>query len=286
MAVSTSLRVDAALRTGGSSLSHSSTPSLDAQVLLAHVLDRPRSWLFAHGDYVLQPDELSRFKDLLCRREEGAPVAYLREFVEWHGHDYLVNSDVLIPRPETELLLEEAITIVGSMPCRRVADVGTGSGAIAIELALACSGVHVVGVDVSEPALRIARSNAHRLGVAGRLTLLHGNLLDPIDHQPDLIVANLPYLSSDMIASVPIDVTFEPWTALHGGETGLELYEGMLGCMRARGWRIPTLVEIDPRQADAAAELFAEEMPDADVRVLPDLAGHARVVTCLPGERH
>lgn len=277
------ITIDAAARWGALQLSVSDTASLDAQLLLGHVLGRSRAGLVAHGTDELLTEQWSTYRHLIKRRSQGEPVAYLRGYVEWYGTEYIVTPDVLIPRPETEVLLEKALALARRVQATVVVDVGTGCGAIASQVAQALPGARVYATDISERALRVARDNLRRLAVDHRVTLQRGNLLQPLPEPPDLVIANLPYLSRGMLETVVPDVRFEPREALYAGESGLELYEEMLDQLRPHG-SVPVVAEIDPRQAQAATALFSRALPELWVTVSPDHAGLPRVVMAAPVE--
>jgi release factor glutamine methyltransferase len=283
---------------------------------MAHVLGRNRAWLFAHDDERLSPEQSGDFAKLIRRRAKGEPVAYLRGYVEWFGMRLAVSSSVLIPRPDTEVLVETAIQRIRASNLREVVDVGTGSGAIAIAVALNCTSTHVTGIDLDEAALRVARHNTADLGVGDSVTIIHSDLLEalgptkiPDDSQisvgtlapsrsvfaqcdpstattvhgtPELILANLPYLSDAMMAAVDIDVRHEPRAALLAGASGLELYERLLRQMDQRGWRIPALFEIDARQSAIARAMVQNIVPAATVTIVQDYAGLDRVLVIEP----
>lgn len=269
-------------REGRVALCQSPSPGLDAQLLLAHVLGRSRAYVLAHGPDVAPPHAVEGFRRLIAHRQEGEPVAYLTGRRQWFGLDLEVGRDVLIPRPDTEILAEEAIRLARRREVRLLADVGTGSGALAIALALALPLAKVLAADREAAALDVARRNAQLHGVWARITFLQGDLLQPVQTRPDLLVANLPYLSDAMMAQLDREVRHEPVSALHGGPTGLELYQRLFDQLAARDWMLPVLFEIDPRQADAARALVQRHWPQAHLRVLPDLAGLDRVVVAEP----
>jgi release factor glutamine methyltransferase len=269
--------VGSALRWGREQLQPSSTASLDAQLLLGHVLHRERSWILAHHDEPLSEEAVAEYRQLISRRARGVPVAYLRGYIEWSGLKLKVTPDVLVPRPETELLVEEAVAIARSRRARRVVDVGTGSGAIAIALARCLPDAGIIGIDLSPQALEIARYNARSTGTDDRITWMQGDLLQPLTSQPDLLVANLPYLSEGMMLDLPIDVRHEPALALGGGETGLELYRNLFEQRRDRGWSTPAVVEIDPRQSSPLTAMLCSEFSETELYVRPDYAGLDRV---------
>jgi release factor glutamine methyltransferase len=274
--------VGEARRIGRELLRPSDTAGLDADLLLGHVMRRPRSWVMAHLDTDVPEDQLSAYRGLLERRRRGEPVGYLRGFVEWHGVDLEVTPDVLIPRPETELLLEVAMKLVRDLDAKVVADVGTGSGAIAIGLALFNPGLEVWAVDISEQALLVAARNLARHGKGDSVRLLQGDLVRPLPVPPDIVVANLPYLSDQMMYDLRPDVRHEPATALHGGSTGLELYEALLGQLRDRGWEIPVLAEIDPRQTMLLGSMVRSILPTWCCVIRPDYAGRDRIAIIWP----
>lgn len=273
-----------ALRWARECLRPSSSASLDAQVLLGHVLHAPRASILARPEIPLSPAQDESYRSLVARRARGEPVAYLLGHREWLDLDLVVDRRVLVPRPETELLAELAIDMARALPARFVVDVGTGSGALAIALARALPLTHLVATDLSAQALEVARENVIRYGLEERVTLLHDDLLPRAADAPDLdlVVANLPYLSTRMITTLPADVQHEPVNALHGGETGLELYQRLLVQVVAECRPIPVLLEIDPRQEEAASTLMLTYFPGATVTVHPDLAGRPRVVTMVP----
>lgn len=267
-----------ALRFGRDLLHPSPSAALDAQLLLGQVLRASRAHVLAHDVDALSRDQFDRYAALIERRRRAEPLAYLRGWVEWYGTEYVITPEVLIPRPETELLLERVLAVARARDARTFVDVGTGSGAIASQLAIRLPDAEVLGIDVSQGALQVASVNVRALGVADRVTLLQGNLLDPVPAAPDLIVANLPYLSRDMMASLDPDVRHEPVAALYGGPSGLELYAALFGQVRDRGWQCPILVEIDPRQTGGIRALVEAVFPGESVVIEPDYAGHDRVV--------
>ena len=288
------------------------TPGLDTEVLLRHVLGIDRAGLLAHPERVLTEAQRQRYRRLLRRRAAGEPVAYLTGRREFMGHSFVVDARVLVPRPETELLVERALAHLppvqaalapqGPPKCNvqsgcgpangaapRVVDVGTGSGAIAVSLAAAWPAVRVVATDVSAEALAVARRNARRVLGPGwwrRVRFRHGSLLEPVRGPVDLIAANLPYVRSEEMAGLPVSVRrFEPALALDGGGDGLEAYRELLrqapGKVRPGG---VVLMECDPRQADELAALARAAHPGGTVTVRRDLAGRERVVEVVTGE--
>lgn len=274
-----------ALRWGRQALLSSPTASLDAQLLLGHVLQRPRSWVIAHENDELAPWQIAVYGSLVQRRRAGEPVAYLRGYVEWLDLELEVTPEVLIPRPETELVVERALETAGRRRPALVADIGTGSGAIAIALARRLHDADVLAVDVSDSALRVAARNLARYDLSPRVRLLQGSLLQPLEEPPDLIVANLPYLSDHMMRTLEPGVRFEPPIALHGGNTGFELYEELFRQLRSRAWQPVVVLEIDPRQSRDVRRLAPDLLPGMTWSIYPDYAGHDRVVLLDPAHK-
>ncbi len=245
---------------------------------------RERSWLLAHWDDPAPEGVRQRFETLVARRARGEPVAYLRGFKEFMGRRFLVDPRVLIPRPETELLVEAAADWLRTNTPEEgalLADVGTGSGAIAASLALVAQRARIYASDVSAEALEVARANLEALGVAARVTLLRGSLLEPLPEAADLVVANLPYLREDELEpGQGNSLDYEPRLALRGvGPEGSELIEDCLrqlpGRLRPGG---AAMFEIGPAQAERLERLAQGVFPRARVRIEDDYAGRPRVL--------
>jgi release factor glutamine methyltransferase len=269
--------VDETLRAARRQLSTSPSARLDAELLLGHVLRRERSWLLGHGHESITPEHLLQFRALVERRAASEPVAYLRGFVEWFGLDLRVTPAVLIPRPETELLAEAAIAYASKEKLRTIAEIGTGSGAISIALASRLPSVEIVASEVDPEALRVAADNLRRQGLSDRVRLVTGSLLDPFDRAPDLLVANLPYLSDEMLRDASPEVRREPRLALVGGGSGLTIYEELLEQIRVRGWKVPALFEIDPRQTAELREIVRRVLPKSTLSIQQDYASLDRI---------
>ena len=260
-------------------LKDSDSPRADAEILLAHVMQRPRSYFVAWPEAQLSLDESVAFAALLARRAAGEPVAYVLGSRGFYGLDLKVSPAVLIPRPETELLVEAALERLPTTPCR-VADLGTGSGAIALalanELKIERLDAQVVAVDVSPDALAVARENARKLNLAVdfRLGDWCGGLLNETF---DMIVSNPPYIRADDEHLAQGDVRFEPALALASGADGLDAIRAIIACAPAHlkpgGW---LLFEHGYDQAEAVAGLL-RAAGLAAVESLFDLHGHARV---------
>ncbi|MGC8779898.1 MAG: peptide chain release factor N(5)-glutamine methyltransferase [Anaerolineae bacterium] len=265
------------------------SPQLDSALLMAHVLNVSKTWLYAHPHRHLTEAELSQFEALVRRRIRQEPIAYLVGHKAFYGLDISVSRDVLIPRPETELLVERVLEHVrhlqenGERPI--VADIGTGSAAIAVAIAANAPQVKVYAVDISAGALAVAAQNIARYGLAGQVELLQGNLTDPLPVAVDVIVANLPYVPAPQISSLPATVRdYEPRLALDGGPDGLQAFRAFFdGLVRAGpeaklrpGGRI--YLEIGADQGPAVKLLAELALPGAEVYVLPDYAGRDRIV--------
>ena len=258
------------------------TPRLDAELLVAHVLSFPRVQIYVQFERVLAPEELAALRELIKRRQSGESVAYLTGRKEFWKLELAVDARVLVPRPDTETLVEEAIARLGAAgegAPPRIADVGTGSGALAVTLAKLRADAAVFASDVSAPALEVARANAERLGAA--VTFAEGDLGAPLAaHAPfTLIVSNLPYVPTGELASLPADVRTEPALALDGGADGLDLVRRLVA--EAPGLLAPggaLALEIGAGQAEATRSLLASAGFN-DVQTRKDLGGIERVVS-------
>jgi release factor glutamine methyltransferase len=273
-------RVDEALRWGITQLAGTDEPLLSARMLLAHVLGCSTTDLFVHPERTLDACERASYEALIARRRQHEPVAYLVGHRVFMDLDLQVDERVLIPRPETEHLVESAIAVAQRWPRPRVADIGTGSGAIAIAVARHLPEAQIWAVDVSPGAIEIARSNARRLGVLDRITFLTGDLLAPLPGPVDVIVANLPYVSKAEYASLPAGIRrYEPRDALLAGHDGLSAIRALLRMASAYLAEAGIiLLEIGAAQGDAATELARAAFPSAAISLLSDLAGHDRVL--------
>lgn len=254
---------------------------VDAEILLRHVLDCSRVELFAHANRRVSTAEALRFEELVDRRREMEPLQYLTGNQPFRRIDLLVGTGVLVPRPETEILVERALARVAGLPRPKVIDMGTGSGAIALSVATEAPESQVWACDVSAEALAWAKKNVERMGVEG-VTILEGDLFDPLPEDlrgtVDLVVANPPYASEAEIEAAPVDVRdHEPRVATVSGPTGLELAarvaEEAVEWLRPGGWLV---METWPGQWKGLKVLL--ESRYVEVGVHPDLAGALRVV--------
>ncbi|HKY51961.1 MAG TPA: peptide chain release factor N(5)-glutamine methyltransferase [Candidatus Limnocylindria bacterium] len=255
------------------------TAALDADVLLAHVLGVEKATLYAHPERVLSPSESASFEALVARRGRGEPVAYLRGFKEFYGLRFRVDSRVLIPRPETEVLVDAARELIAGRAVT-VVDVGTGSGAIAVAIAAHEPRVRVIATDASRDALAVAEANALACGVADRVELRAGDLLAPIVERVDLVCANLPYLREDTVnewVGERASLAFEPRVAVVAGPDGLDVIRRCVADLpRVLAPRAAAVFECDPPQVAQVAALLAAS--GLRTRAIRDLTGADRVV--------
>lgn len=251
---------------------------LESELLLRHALRVGQVQLYQEPERRLAPREEAGFWRLVERRLGGEPTAYITGRRVFYGLSFSVDSSVLVPRPESELLVDAALQIVRSRPVTRVAEIGTGCGAIAITLALSLPEARIYATDISEPALKVARLNCQNHGVADRICLLAGDMLDPLPGPVDLIVANLPYVPELEVSRLGL-ADFEPLLALDGGRDGLEkigrLCSGVGDRLRPGGF---LLLEMGQGQGRAVTALLRRLFPSAGVEVIPDLAGIDRVM--------
>jgi release factor glutamine methyltransferase len=266
----------------------SESEPLDAALLLMHVLGVDRAALIAHPERPLTPEQSAAYRNLIERRAAGVPLPYLTGGRAFYDLELIITPDVLIPRPETEHLVEAALAWARGRRGLRVVDVGTGSGAIAVALARHLRDAHVWALDISAAALDVARQNAARYGMLERIEFVPGDLLTPLIYkgqQADLIAANLPYITSDELDALAV-ARYEPRLALDGGPDGLDLIRRLLGQaprVLAAGGLL--LLEIGAGQGEQVRALAETAFPGAQVHITPDYAGHDRVVSVEGGSR-
>jgi release factor glutamine methyltransferase len=252
----------------------------EAGALLAACLGVPRSWAFAHPEATVSPTDLARFRSLVARRAAGEPLEYVLGRGDFFGLSLRLTPAVLVPRPETETLVEAALHSLAGNPRPLVADVGTGSGAIALAIAAHHPEARVIAGDVSLAALRVAAGNVRDLGLGERVHLLCANLLQPLRARFDLVAANLPYVATaDLAGASAAVVRYEPRLALDGGPDGLALVRDLLrqaGEALAPGGTL--LAEIGSMQGDEAAAAAASLFGARHVAVLADAFGQDRVL--------
>ena len=262
-------------------LAHLATGRRDAELLLLRAVERNRAWLLAHPEAELTAEHAERFGAWLARRERAEPVQYILGEAEFYGLTFRVTPAVLIPRPETEHLVEETLRRVGSDAAVRICDVGTGSGAIAIALANARPRAEITAVDLSSAALVVARENAERHGVMERMRFLESDLLNAVKRESfDFVVANPPYVAEGEELEPQVR-DWEPHAALFAGPSGLDIYGRLIpqawDALVPGGW---LLLEIGHGQREALAQLLAGW--DA-VEFVADLQGIARVAIARRG---
>jgi release factor glutamine methyltransferase len=315
VANSNPINIRAALKEGMAQLRAAQIPShtLAAELLLMHALECDRAWIYGHPEESLDPDAAEKFRALIARRVAGEPVQYLTGKQEFWGLEFEVTPAVLIPRPETEHVMEVALARLGERGIKihmdtgapretlRVADVGTGSGCLAVALAWELPHAEVVATDISEPALEVARRNAARHGVADRIHFLQGDLLtgleniDPssigLQHAVpaatqngplyDLIVSNPPYIARNEAGQLQREVRdHEPHAALFGGPAGTEMYQRLIDqardLLRDRGILV---LELGYDSAEHVRGIFDAQPAWTKVAITMDLAGISRVLT-------
>ncbi|NPV79197.1 MAG: peptide chain release factor N(5)-glutamine methyltransferase [Firmicutes bacterium] len=259
------------------------TARLDAEVLLAFVLACRREDLYAHPERVVDHSKLDEFRSLLEKRINRVPVAYLRSLKEFMAMEFLVTPAVLIPRPETEVLVE-AVLSEFACRCRRalIADIGTGSGAIAVALAYRLTDIEIVATDISPSAISIAKLNAKRHHVQDRIRFEVGDLLEPLSRlglegRLDAIVSNPPYIASSEMGSLPPELSFEPKIALDAGEDGLSPFRRMLAGA-AEFLKDSGLVALEVSSLRASEVARLAENLGYNVSIRQDYAGRDRVV--------
>jgi len=296
------MQIKDALDRAGEKLNDSDSARLDAELLLALVLKKGREFFYAHPEQELTAGQEKKFQALVGRRSKGEPVAYIVNKKEFFGRDFYVDKNVLIPRPETEVLVEEALEQVPLLQSSLAAiiDVGTGSGCVAVSLSKnlpAASKAKIYALDASAQALAVARRNARRHGVSSKIKFLKGNLLEPLTNDqcpaclagrrtpnaPMIITANLPYIPAKQYACLPKGIKrYEPRNALLAGADGLKYYRELLRQIKknpALNQAVKFIIlEIDPSQTAKIKALAKKHWPRAAAEIKKDLAGLNRAV--------
>ena len=263
------------------SISESSTQ--DSSVLLAHILNKSRTWVKAHPELTLTTEQQNQLEDSLARLERGESFPYVLGHWEFFGLDLKISPDVLIPRPETELLVEQAITWLKKHSARRsIMDIGTGSGAIAISIATNIPDSKIIATDISQKALQIAVQNATSHGADGKITFMECDLLPrPASNyqaSADLLCANLPYIPTNTLHSLSV-YKREPTLALDGGKDGFDLIRRLIDM--ATAYLAPNammLFEIDSTLGKHALQLANQSFPNAKIQLHQDLTGRDRLL--------
>jgi release factor glutamine methyltransferase len=254
-------------------------PFLEVQVILASILHQSKTWLASHPEDEIKGNDLDQANELLKRISTGEPLSYLTGKQAFFGLDFIVSPDVLIPRPETEILVEECIQWLESNPDKRtMADIGTGSGIIAVTLADHFEDLQVTAIDISKSAIEIAKKNAAQFHIEEQISFLENNLLEKHSGQYYLIAANLPYIPTEELRSLPV-AKYEPFLALDGGIDGLDKIKELLGQCSVnirKGGLI--ILEIQFDQSASVVEMAKRLFPDSTVTIVDDLAKHPRII--------
>ena len=267
----------------GETLMRTGSPDaqLEAEVLIRHVLRIDRATFFRDLEQPVTDRDRKRLDDLVIRRLNREPLNYITGLREFYGLDFEVSDSVLIPRQETELLVDTVISLARSRPkCEmKICDIGTGSGAIAVSVAVNLPSAEVMAIDISQRALDIADANRRMHGVYNRVSLRRGNLLEPVDWKPEIIVSNPPYIRRSDLSLLQPEIQYEPSVALDGGPDGLEVIRGLL---RQSSDKVSStgaiLFEIDSSQKDSARMLSREYFPNSEISILDDLSGNSRAI--------
>ena len=263
---------------------------LEAEVMVMDVMRMPRQAIFAEQETQVSQQQEDQLAAIVTRRLTREPLAYILNYREFYGINLLVNQDVLIPRPETELMVEHALFMaLMGMESREIviADVGTGTGAIAVNLAIHLPAARIYACDAYDATLDVAAYNVRMHNVADRVTLLKGDLLEPLPEPVDVVVANLPYLPTQRIPTLQPEIQWEPAAALDGGADGLDhirrlisqasaSHDGDTARLKPHG---VILLEMDPEQVPEASALAQEAFPAAEISVEQDLARMDRVLS-------
>lgn len=255
-------------------------PRREASSLLTLVLEKDRTFLFAHPEYVLSKEEERRFQDFLQRRANREPLQYIRGNQEFYGLNFIVTPDVLIPRPETELIVEAAVEILREQRSPEICEIGVGSGCISISILHEIKPAKAVGLDISERALKIAKLNAENNKVLDRIKLKISDIFDVLQNEKfDLIVSNPPYVPDEDFAALQLEVRdFEPKIALTDGNDGLSIVEKIIsGAPDFLKSNCFLLMEIGFNQSKRAREMFDSQIWQR-VEFLPDLQGIPRMI--------
>lgn len=259
---------------------------IEAQVILRYALGIDRATFHASPDRELSVEDVEAFERLVERRYEGEPLSYITGHREFYGLDFLVTPDVLVPRHETEFLVEAVLEYARSRGdyALTIADIGTGSGCIAVAVGHHLPNATVYATDVSHEALRVADENVRKHGLGGQVRLRHGNLFEALDRPVDVVASNPPYLSDDKAADLPPDVQREPRIALAAGQDGMDVLSRLI--MGVREYVKPgglLALEIDPRRFEAVKRLAGRACEGGEIGVVKDHAGLDRVVTVRVG---
>ena len=260
------------------------TPRVDAECLLASLLSSPRLHLYAAIDERLPAALCEAYQTLILRRQARVPLAYLTGTKEFWSLSFKVTPAVLIPRPETEVLVETALARLTSVAVPVIVDVGVGCGVIAVAMAKALPRARIYATDISVEALDVARENASAHGVVGQIVFFQGDMLEPVSARAlvgrcDLIISNPPYVATGDLGALPPEVHYEPVEALDGGPDGLRYHRRLIraapALLRPGGY---LALEIAPGQGSVLAKSFRDQGDFTDVTIMPDLSGRQRLI--------
>ncbi len=255
---------------------------IDAEILLMTALNFTKTELFTKDNYILTKDETDKYKNFLNKRKNFMPVQYIIEKCEFMGLEFRVNPSTLIPRNDTEILVEYAINYIKENNCKTVLDIGTGSGAIAVSVAYYCPDIKAVAVDISEKALNTAKENAKINNVSERIDFIKSDIFENITEKYDIIISNPPYIQSDIIKTlIPQVKDYEPLSALDGGKDGLYFYKKIISeCKNYINKNGALLFEIGYNQSFEVSELLSEK-GFGEIKTTKDYAGLDRVVSSV-----
>ncbi len=258
---------------------------IESRILLCHTLNQSPAALFSNPEYKLSDAEIEHLIESLERRSRGEPIPYIFNSCEFYGLNFYVDNNVLIPRPETELLVEAALEYCKNLyankalnPNIKIADIGTGSGAVAISIAKNAARVIIYATDISSRALDIARYNCMYHSVSDRIHLIKCNLLDFVTGDLNLVVANLPYVASSDLNTPDSGLAYEPRIALNGGRDGIEIIQRFLEACKSKLKRNCTvLLEIGYNHDSKVKELISTIFKDRDCSFIKDYSGYNRI---------
>ena len=250
-------------------------PRLESEIMLSEIIGVNTHFLYANGTFPLTEDMQRDLIRILQRRIKREPLAYILEHREFYSTDFWVTSDVMIPRPETEILVDCVIDYVKKNGERQtIVDVGTGCGSIAVNLALHLPEMNILATDISLRAIEIAKANAQKCNVADIISFFNGDLLDPINASVDIVVANLPYIPSDNLDTMQEEVKWEPRSALDGGDYGLRIMQRLLSQFREQlACSGLIIMEMDPDQIRPMSDFATGYFPEKETYVQKDLRG-------------
>lgn len=263
------------------------SPRLDAEILLSHVLHKERIYLYAHYDEPMNPTELAAYRDMVKQRANRLSVAHILGMKSFMGLDFHVSTDVLIPRPETELLVENVVAMTDKNKSVSILDMGTGSGAILISLLHYLPQAVGTGVDISSDALQIARKNGQNLQVDTRVQWVESDLFSAVPHETfDWVVSNPPYLTASDMQHLQPEVQYDPALALFGGTDGLDIYRRLAkespNYVKKDGY---IAVEIGAGQAADVITIFTQDGWYTHIKTVKDYSGIERVIVFSRKER-